>query len=102
MRLSRSIQRKTRRERKRDENSSKTNTYGNNVICDRKKNSTDFFYELRKTESRRQSQKLKAIRQNPRSRREQQVHKDVTQASRTWEKTKEELQGETEVEKPVC
>jgi len=60
------------------------------------KNSTDLFYELRKTESRRQSQKWKTIRQKPSSRREQQVQKDVTQDSKTWEKTKKELQGETE------
>jgi hypothetical protein len=59
------------------------------------KHSTDLFYELRKTESQRQSQKWKTIRQNPSSRCEQQVQKDVTQDSRTWEKTKEELQGET-------
>lgn len=60
------------------------------------KTSTGLFYELRKIESRRQSQKWKTIRQNPISRHEQQVQEDVTQDSRTWETTKEELQGETE------
>jgi hypothetical protein len=50
------------------------------------------FYELRKIESQRQSQKWKTIRQNPRSRCEHDVQKDVTQDSGTWMKTKEELQ----------
>jgi len=57
------------------------------------KKSTDLFYELRKIESQRQSQKWKTIRQNPRSRCEHQVQKDVTKDSRTWKKTNEELQG---------
>lgn len=61
-----------------------------------KKNSTDLFYELRKIEPRRQSQKWKTIRQNPRSRCKQQIQRNVTDDSRIWEKTKEELQGETE------
>jgi len=43
------------------------------IINVTEKNSTDLFYELRKIESQRQSQKWKKIRQNPRSRHEQQV-----------------------------
>jgi len=37
MRLSRSVQGKTGMEKIRDENSLKTNTWGNNLMCDRKK-----------------------------------------------------------------